>query len=398
MIQVTTEQYEEVTTLDDNDFPATTQKIHASQKTIINLKSKLNSKNYELKKMDGIPLVFKNNKIVIGGELFREILEWYHLNLNHPGQDRTYRTISSVLFASDMEKQVRAYVDNCQVCKKSKTPNKKYGIIPEPETTYTPWEVIQIDLFGPWSFTDINGVSHQIQGLSIIDIATRWVELCPIASKRSEDIALLVDQQWFCRYPRPRAAIFDNGSEFSSEFLDLLSSYGVTPKPTTIKNPQANAFVERIHHVIAASIRSLQLDQRPFDDTTINAVLQGVAYGLRATYHSSLHASPGQIVFGRDMIINATYLANWKFQQLQRQKQMTLNNKKENRSRTPHSYQIGDLAYIRRSGIEQKLSPMQGPFRIDEIHTNGTVTIRRSPTVTERINQRRLHPASTRSN
>ena len=180
--------------------------------------------------------------------------------------------------------------------------------------------------------------------------------------------------------------------------LTFLTSYGVTPKPTSIKNPQANAFVKQTHHVISASIQLLQLDQWPFDDTTINAVLQGVAYGLRATYHSSLHASPGQIVFGRDMIINATYLANWKFQQLQRHKQMTLNNKKENRSRTPHSYHIGDLVYIRRSGIEQKLSPMQGPFRIDEIHTNGTVTIRRSPAVTERIHQRRLHPASTRSN
>jgi hypothetical protein len=53
---------------------------------------------------------------------------------------------------------VRDYVTKCQVCKKSKV-SKKYGTLPEPETNYSPWEVIQIDLFGPWSFTDINGIN-----------------------------------------------------------------------------------------------------------------------------------------------------------------------------------------------------------------------------------------------
>ena len=57
---------------------------------------------------------------------------------------------------------------------------------------------------------------------------------------------LIVDHEWFCRYPRPRMAIYDNGSEFQSEFLELLHSYGIIPKPTTIKNPRANCVVERI--------------------------------------------------------------------------------------------------------------------------------------------------------
>jgi hypothetical protein len=134
-----------------------------------------------------------------------------------------------------MEAKVHQYVSQCQICKKSKIPIKKYVLLPETDIQCDPWEIIQIDLFGPWTFTDIDNATHHIQGLSIIDVATRWVELCPYNSKRSEDIALLVDQNWFCRYPRPRIAIFDNGTEFSYEFLELLRSYGVTAKPTTIK-------------------------------------------------------------------------------------------------------------------------------------------------------------------
>ena len=92
----------------------------------------------------------------------------------------------------------------------------------------------------------------------------------------------------------------------------MLQSYGITNKPTTIKTPQANAFVERIHLVIADSIRSMQLHLRPFDDTTIDSVIQAVAFAPRSTHHTPIQSSPGQLVFGRDMIINATYIANWR--------------------------------------------------------------------------------------
>ena len=43
--------------------------------------------------------------------------------------------------------------------------------------------------------------------------------------------------------------------------------------------------------------------------------------------------------------------------------------------------------------IKRKLNPdKEGPFKIVSVHTNGTITIRRSPTVTEKINIRRAHP------
>ena len=156
--------------------------------------------------------------------------------------------------------------------------------------------------------------------------------------------------------------------------------------------------MERVHQVIGDAIRSMELHTKPCDDVTINAVLQNVAYGLRATYHSSIAASPGQIVFGRDMVINSLYLANWKNLASRRETQIHSNNVAENKSRIFHDYHINDLVYIRKSALEQKLAPLQGPFQITKVHTNGTVTIRRSPTVCERINIRRLHPASPRSN
>ena len=182
-------------------------------------------------------MITRKGKIILTEETFLRILEWYHTNLCHPGQNRTFSTLNSTYYFPNIEARVREYIDDCQVCKKNKVHSQKYGELPLSEMQADPWEIIQIDLFGPWTFIDKDGIDRKICGLTIIDVATRWPELRAYSSKRSEDISMIIDQEWFSRYPRPRVAIFDNGSEFSSELRELLASYGVKPKPTTIKNP-----------------------------------------------------------------------------------------------------------------------------------------------------------------
>jgi hypothetical protein len=86
----------------------------------------------------------------------------------------------------------------------------------------------------------------------------------------------------------------------------------------------------------------MELHTRKFDDIALNTILQNVAYGLTSTYHSSLTASPCQLAFGRDMIINAVYLANWKDLSHRRRQQIHRNNTHENKSRIPHEYSIDD--------------------------------------------------------
>lgn len=292
-----------------------------------------------------------------------------------------------------MEAKTIEYVKNCPICKQYKRPTKKYGIIPLQVQDYQPWQICQVDLFGPWTFRDNDGNEHKLQALSIIDIATRWPEIVPYDSKRSEDIAMLFDRTWLARYPRPEAVIFDNGPEFSAEFTELLRTYGIRPKPTTVKNPQANAFIERSHQVMANALRTMQLSQRAVDEHTFASLCSNVAFGMRATYHTELQASPSQVVYGRDMIINATYMADWRAISNRRNISSRINNARENAKRLPFQYAIGQQVYIRVNDISRKLDSQQGPFPITQVHANGTVTIQRSPILTERINIRCLHPA-----
>ena len=96
-------------------------------------------------------------------------------------------------------------------------------------------------------------------------------------------------------------------------------------------------------------------------------------------------------------MVPATYLANWRHIRDRRHKNILYNNARENRKRIDHDYKVGDYVYVLVKDIQRKLAPAkQGPFCIVTVHTNATVTIRRSARVTERINIRRIFPAHVR--
>ena len=63
-----------------------------------------------------------------------------------------------------------------------------------------------------------------------------------------------------------------------------------------------------------------------------------------------------------------------------------------NRKRFSYDYSIGDEV-LKLSYKPDKLAPRAtGPFRIEQVHANGTLTIRIAPAVIERISMRRVKP------
>ena len=62
-------------------------------------------------------------------------------------------------------------------------------------------------------------------------------------------------------------------------------------------------------------------------------ILAATAFAIRNMYHTTLKATPGQLVFGRDLIFNTKYISNW--EEIRQRKQSTIkyNNKRENNKR-----------------------------------------------------------------
>ena len=130
--------------------------------------------------------------------------------------------------------------------------------------------------------------------------------------KSSAEVARLFNQQWLSRYPRAKYITYDNGSEFKLHFEDLCKSFNIKQRPTTVKNPQANAIIERVHGVIGDMMRTRDLDMsETVEDTMIEDFLVDAAWAIHSTYHTVLKSTPGAAIFGRDMLFDIPYVADW---------------------------------------------------------------------------------------
>jgi len=121
-------------------------------------------------------------------------------------------------------------------------------------------------------------------------------------------------------------------------------------------------------------------------------ILASIAYAVRCSYHSTIQGTPGQLVFGRDMLLDLKFAPIYEQVWADKQRRINYNNVQENDRRAIHDYKVGEYAYILRDGNYRKLEgDKQGPYRISEVFTNGTVRIRKG-IVKERLNIRRLTP------
>ena len=96
------------------------------------------------------------------------------------------------------------------------------------------------------------------------------------------------------------------------------------------------------------------------------------------------------------MLLDIPYVANWLLLREGRQQKVDSNLQRANNQRVNHDYAIGDLVYelVRRSNdVTQKLETFyRGPYEVVQVHSNGTLTIRRNPQLTDRIHIRKLRP------
>lgn len=380
-------------------FPLTYELIDKEQQKDNELLEALRKNQYSVNAFCGgdntkRDLICHNGKIVIPASLRRRVVEWYHNYLLHPGLNRTEETIQQHLMWKRMRDDIRKYVSQCQVCQKNKKQTKRYGHLPAKEADAIPWERLCVDLIGEYKIARKGKKTLKMKAVTMIDPATGWFEIIRYPDKRAITIANIVEQTWLSRYPWPTLITYDRGSEFiGHEFRDMIvNDYGIKCKPITVRNPQANAIVERVHQVIGNMIRTFELENNYLDDNDPwSGILAATAFAVRSTYHTTLQATPGQLVFGRDMIFNIKHIADWEAIKQRKQSVINKNNARENSKRIEHVYHVNDKVLLERHNARKYECPYLGPYKVTEVFTNGTVTIKKG-SVYERVNIRRLYP------
>jgi hypothetical protein len=175
----------------------------------------------------------------------------------------------------------------------------------------------------------------------------------------------------------------------------LCARWHIKPEPITVKNPRANAIVERLHKVMGDMLKC-QLAKRHDNDDPVADLLSAAAYGIRNTIHGTTQYTPGQLVFSKDMILRTHMEADMDMVRLRRQQAAIVNNERENKRRYKHKYKPGDKVLIMTQRLDPKLKLNDGPYTIEAYNqVNGTLQIHQGNCI-EPINIRLVRPFFTK--
>ena len=113
---------------------------------------------------------------------------------------------------------------------------------------------------------------------------------------------------------------------------------------------------------------------------------------MRCAVSQSLRVSPGNLVFERDMFLDLPLIADLVTIQEKRQLLVNENLRQENARRREWFYEVGQQVLIQTENPAKLEPKFHGPYTITQVFQNGTVNVRRSTHVIEKMNIRRLKP------
>jgi hypothetical protein len=95
-------------------------------------------------------------------------------------------------------------------------------------------------------------------------------------------------------------------------------------------------------------LRTAEIDGREMDEKDPwGPFLSSDEYAIRSTFHTTLKATPGQFLFGGDMVLPIKFMADWGAIEQQRQKEMGRNNRRENASIMSHDYKVENKVLLK---------------------------------------------------
>ena len=225
--------------------------------------------------------------------------------------------------------------------------------LPAKLVTSTPWECLCVDLIGPYVIKGKDGSQIDFMALTMIDPASSLFEIVELPLVRRLRMTNV------------------NGKE-------LLQSEDIFDKSS-----------DRVEKLVNKTWYS----RYPRCQYMIDVFLDNAAWAIRSTYHTVLKASPGAAIFGRDMLFDIPFVADWYKIGEHRQLLTDRSNERENKRRIDYDYKVGDKVLVIKDGILRKSESKYGkePWTITTVHTNGTIRVQ-CGTKSERINIRRVTP------
>ncbi len=178
----------------------------------------------------------------------------------------------------NMVSQHRQTIDNCITCQAvGKSPPSR--TISETTMPKGPWEMVQIDFYGPLPTGEYLLVA---------------IDSEVVRSTKASTVIPKLDQM-FARHGILTIMKSDNGPPFNgTEYKHYLEVLGIKAKYSTPKWPQGNAEAERFMQPLGKALKTAHMENRLWQQELSRFLLL-----YRTTPHTSTNVPPAELLFNR---------------------------------------------------------------------------------------------------
>jgi hypothetical protein len=165
----------------------------------------------------------------------------------HFGRERTLELVTSNFYWTNMERNIRIYCNQCDICQTTKTPrHAKHGLLHPLESACTPWTHISTD-----GITDLSKSEGATMILVVVGRFAKMAQFVPIKKKDSPIVARAYLENVWKYHGFPEDVVSDRDSIFTrSIFMDLYNYLGIKRSMSTAYHPQTDGQTACINEVI----------------------------------------------------------------------------------------------------------------------------------------------------
>ena len=332
----------------------------------------------------------EEKQLVVPSSRREIILRTAHENMfaGHYSIRRTKAKIYKYFYWEKLNKDVKEFIQSCDICQRSRTPRRCDRIeLGNMETITATFYKVAIDILGPLEMTE----NKNRFILTLVDVATRWPEAIPLRDTSTETVIEALTTI-FSRIGLPHEILSDNGPQFTSKlYKQVCDFFNIKIVHSTPYHPSSNGMVERFNGSLKAFLRKVSQDDIKNWDRKVSAAL----FAYREVPNQTTGISPFQMVYGRQMrgplaILKQTfvnkeeeeeyknvyaYLMDLK-QRLSEVTEIANRNSKINKNKyktqydrysTTRKLDEGDCVLVLKPYRENKLSVYwQGPYRVNK--------------------------------
>lgn len=331
----------------------------------------------------------RKGKLVIGNNpaVKSFILQWLHDSATggHSGRDHTAARIKALFFWKGMSKDIQTYMRECTICQRHKADQAASpGLLQPLPIPGRIWESISMDFVE--GLPKSNG--KQVI-LVVVDRLSKYAHFLALAHPYTAiDVAQRFLDFIFKLHGMPTSIVSDRDPIFLSEvWTEFFSLQGVALNKSSAYHPQSDGQTEIVNKALETYLRCMCSEQA----TSWANWLPLAEWWYNTNYHSSIHTTPYEVVYGQAPPLHLPYLPGestsltvdrsllareeaiklLKFHLMRAQNRQT---QQANKHRSDRNFSVGDYVFLKLQPYRQyslrnqafhKLNPKYyGPYRV----------------------------------